>query len=184
MTHPPIVPENTRAPKTMRAAVLLALAAATAWASKTGDGFGEGYGWAESLEAGTALAAREGKPLMVVVSKSWCGACKALKPLFAASREIASEAPNVVMVSLADDEEPKGDKYAPAGASYIPRIMFYSPSGRLLPATAPNKDYAYYYSNPIDVWAQMRQAVEMSVHEGLAGVHRAADNADDARVEL
>lgn len=167
----------------MLAACLLAALAAVAAGSKTGDGFGDDLPWAATLDEGWARARAEDKPLMVVVSKSWCGACKALKPQVAASKEVASEAGNVVMVSLADDEEPSGDKYAPGGAGYIPRIMFYAPSGRLLPCSAPNKQYPYYYSSPIDIWAQMRQAVEMTVHERVAGVHHADDGAD-ARVEL
>ena len=52
------------------------------------NGWGEGINWEASLESGIVRASAEEKVVMVVISKSWCGACKALKPTFAASKEI------------------------------------------------------------------------------------------------
>ena len=67
------------------------------------------------LDSGLELAKTEEKPLMLVIHKSWCGACKNLKPKFAESTEIAELSRNFVMVNTLDDEEPKDDKYAPDG---------------------------------------------------------------------
>lgn len=84
------------------------------------NGFGNGYIWANSLEAGKQMARHHKKPVMVIIHKSWCTACKNLKPKFATSSEIQSLSKYFVMVNLVDDEEPDSALFAPDG-SYIPR---------------------------------------------------------------
>lgn len=84
------------------------------------NGFGNNYVWAGSLESGLQIAMHHNKPLMVIIHKSWCSACKNLKPKFASSREIQSLSKHFVMVNLVDEEEPKSASFAPDG-TYIPR---------------------------------------------------------------
>lgn len=84
------------------------------------NGFGKDYVWAGSLESGVQIATHHHKPLMVIIHKSWCKACKNLKPKFATSPEIQSLSQHFVMVNLVDDEEPESSSYAPDG-TYIPR---------------------------------------------------------------
>lgn len=84
------------------------------------NGFGNNYVWAGSLESGMKIAVHHKKPVMVIIHKSWCTACKNLKPKFANSSEIQALSQHFVMVNLLDDEEPKSNKFAPDG-TYIPR---------------------------------------------------------------
>lgn len=67
------------------------------------------------LESGLSQAKEQNKPLMIVIHKSWCGACKSLKPKFAESKEIAKLSQHFVMVNTQDDEEPTDPQYKPDG---------------------------------------------------------------------
>jgi protein-disulfide reductase (glutathione) len=72
---------------TLRMFLALVLFAAAAAAAPS-NGFGDGISWLTLDEAKTAAAAQN-KPIMLIIHKSWCGACKALKPKFSESAIIA-----------------------------------------------------------------------------------------------
>lgn len=155
-------------------ALLLALtfSLAASAAGRRGRGWGDHLPWAASLDDGWRQAKAEGKPLVAIIHKTWCGACKALKPRFAESAEITAAADGVVLVNLEDDEEPTGAaaaKYAPNGAGYIPRVLFFSPAGDELPLTSGNAQYAYYYASPDAIAANMRRAVALVSKAGGSG---------------
>ena len=76
-------------------------------------GFGDAIEW-KNLDEGLEAAKAENKLAMVVVHKSWCGACKRLGPSFAGESRIAEMADNFVMINVHDDEEPTDDKCAPS----------------------------------------------------------------------
>lgn len=78
---PPINPRFTavshRPPATMRpllATLLLGLLGSSL--ASTTTAFGSAYEWLPHRE-GVQLAMRTGKPIMYLVHKSWCGACRA-----------------------------------------------------------------------------------------------------------
>lgn len=119
---------------------------------------------------GLAQAKAEGKPLMLLIWKSWCGACKALRPRFAASAEVLAESGSVVAVNVVDDEEPQGTEYAPDGG-YIPRILFLRPDGTVMRdvTNAANPDkYSYFHSDPATIAGAMRTAAAKVASAALA----------------
>ena len=148
----------------MRASLLVlggAILIASGSASGAPDnGLGDAYSWVPFSEA-VALASEAHKPIMLVITKSWCGACKALKPQFAASAEIQALSEKFVMSNAADNDEPTGSQYTPDGG-YIPRILFLSPSGEVLSDVinaGGNPSYKYYYSSPSQISASMNAAL-------------------------
>lgn len=137
-------------------ALLAGLPASTAAPS---NGWNDDIEWVAVGDA-AGVAKDSGKPIMTVIHKSWCGACKALKPKFAASTEIAELSKQFVMVNAMDDDEPAGDEYKPDGG-YIPRILFSDSAGAVHPELheGPNAKYAYFYSDAAQIVAVMKSAL-------------------------
>uniref|UniRef100_A0AC34Q593 Thioredoxin domain-containing protein n=1 Tax=Panagrolaimus sp. JU765 TaxID=591449 RepID=A0AC34Q593_9BILA len=125
-------------------------------------GFGEDIEWV-SLDSALELSKEQNKPVFVLIHKTWCGACKALKQNFKTSnkrKEIVELSKKFIMVNLEDEEEPEDEKYAPDGA-YIPRLLFLDKNGD--PLEVDNKknypNNAYYFPQAVDVLKAMKKAL-------------------------
>ncbi len=141
---------------TLLVALLLSLLAPLSAAASEGWG---PYSWVPFNDA-FAVAKTQDKPVMLVIHKSWCGACKSLRPRFAESAAIKSESEHFVMVNVVDDEEPKGEQYSPDGG-YIPRVLFLDADGNVLSDVVNvggNDKYKYYYSDGDSIARSMAMA--------------------------
>lgn len=148
---------------TVRATIFLyAIALVAGEGAGLGNGFGNHVSWLPTLDAGVDAAQAENKPLMVIVHKSWCGACKALAPKFAGSDAIAELSDDFVMVNLVDDDEPSDASYKPDGG-YIPRILFVDPATGAVDASIINEEgnpqYKYFYTSAEQVESAMKAAL-------------------------
>jgi protein-disulfide reductase (glutathione) len=91
-------------------------------------GFGDEINWIPWTDA-ERLARELNKPIYLLIHKSWCRACKALKAAFADTstpsfRQFVEESKYFIMVNVEDNEEPEGDRFHPDGF-YFPRTLFY-----------------------------------------------------------
>lgn len=123
--------------------------------------FGTNLKWETNLEAGLQKIITRQKPGMIVIHKSWCGACRALKPKFESSKEIQNLSGGFVMISLADDNHPKDIKYMPDG-DYVPRILFLNPQGGLVTEIINedgSSEYKYFYSDPESIARSMKRVL-------------------------
>jgi len=132
------------------------LSAATDYAR----GWGKNIKWV-SLKEGQRLAREQNKPAMIVIHKTWCRACKALKPRFAASNEISKLSSDFVMINVEDDEEPKNAEFKPDGG-YIPRILFMDASGQVLPEQTNHNStqWKYFYGETQSILESMRRVLK------------------------
>lgn len=129
-------------------------------------GFNEDIAWVNSLPDALATVREEGRPAMVLIHNSACGACGKLKEVFTASDEadeIVGLSRGFVMVNLQNEEEPKAnDDYSPDG-SYIPRLFFVSKEGRVqydLKNARGTEGYDYFYYRGEDVVREMKRAAD------------------------
>ncbi|CAG9534626.1 unnamed protein product [Cercopithifilaria johnstoni] len=127
-------------------------------------GFGEDIDWVKWEDA-VELAMEVNKPIFLLIHKSWCHACKALKKTFQQSnarKAFKTLSKYFIMVNTEDDEEPYEEEYRPDG-KYIPRVLFLDKNGDLLSQfknkKAEYKNYAYYYSSPADVLNSMKDVM-------------------------
>lgn len=98
---------------------------------------------------------------MLIIHKTWCGACKSLKGQFAKDNHVAKLSSDFVMVNLEDDEEPSEPEYRPDGG-YVPRIFFMNPSGQVDPTvynSDGNDSYKYFYYDTSHILGAMKRAL-------------------------
>ncbi|XP_031556317.1 thioredoxin domain-containing protein 12-like [Actinia tenebrosa] len=127
-------------------------------------GWGDDIKW-KTFEEGKEEAKTSHRPMMMVIHKTWCGACKALKPKFAASKEIAELSKKFVMVNIQDDEEPKDPQFQQDGG-YIPRIFFLDSFGQVqkdIINDGGNPSYKYFYGNANSIVNSMNSALDKMI---------------------
>ncbi|RUS78972.1 hypothetical protein EGW08_013274 [Elysia chlorotica] len=135
--------------------------------------WGKNIHWV-SFKEGQRIAREQKKPAMVVIHKSWCRACKALRPRFANSPEIEAMSNDFIMINVEDDDEPRGSEYKPDGA-YIPRILFLGPDGQVLNHVFNQKGnsmYKFYYSDAFSIVESMKQVLRLTSGSGRSPVFK------------
>jgi len=132
-------------------------------------GWGEDIKW-KTLEAGKSEAEENWRPMMVVLHWMSCAGCGWMKREFTASDRIRELSENFVMVNLLPEEIPRlankkpDPTYAPDGY-YVPRILFFSPEGKLLPQIkgwhGSTTRFQYTYPQAIDIIGSMQKVSNM-----------------------
>eukprot|EP00343_Euplotes_focardii_P011294 CAMPEP_0205831152 /NCGR_PEP_ID=MMETSP0206-20130828/43226_1 /ASSEMBLY_ACC=CAM_ASM_000279 /TAXON_ID=36767 /ORGANISM="Euplotes focardii, Strain TN1" /LENGTH=149 /DNA_ID=CAMNT_0053135507 /DNA_START=22 /DNA_END=468 /DNA_ORIENTATION=+ len=123
------------------------------------NGFNDAINW-RTWDEGHEEAKASGKPIMLIIHKTWCGACKRLKPEFSSSKDIWELSSKFVMINVEDDDEPTGEQYTPDGG-YIPRILFLGSDGEVrsdLFNEGGNPKYKYYYTSAGQIVSAMEGA--------------------------
>ena len=120
-----------------------------------------GIAW-KSYADGLALAAKEKKPICLVVFTEWCPHCKNYAAVFH-DPLVGERAKQFVMIHVDKDQQPDvSKKYQPDG-EYIPRTYFLKSDGTLDPdLKAPRDKFQYFYDekDPASVLAAMDAALK------------------------
>lgn len=140
-------------------AVLLAGCNAPHATSEPAASSGQAIAW-RSYADGLAQAKEDGRPLLVVISATWCPHCRNYKQVFQDPRVIEA-ARKFVMVQVDEDREPAVAARYTRDGSYVPRTYFLAPDGSLADVQAENPRYRYFYDerDPASILAGMSAAL-------------------------
>ncbi|KAH9523673.1 Thioredoxin domain-containing protein 12 [Bulinus truncatus] len=134
------------------------------------ESWGKNIKWVTFKEA-QKLAKEQNKPTMVLVTKTWCRACKALRPKFASNQEIEKMSSEFIMVNLEDEDEPRNVDLQPDG-TYFPRILFLDSDGYLMKDIynrEGSSQYRYYYSDSNPIVENMKEVLRSAGQKGVKG---------------
>jgi len=152
----------------------------SAAASAPDNGLGgdiEWIAWADAKQ----VAREKGKPLMVIVHKSYCPACKSLKSWFSKSNRIQALSLQFVMVNIEADSARSGVGEVPeldVDGRYVPRVLFLLPEdGQVLTEvvndTNGNENYKYFYYDEQSLFNSMISVLQ---RKPVSKAAAAADN--------
>ncbi|XP_055885939.1 thioredoxin domain-containing protein 12-like isoform X2 [Biomphalaria glabrata] len=133
------------------------------------ESWGKNIKWVTMKEA-QKLAKEQNKPTMILVTKTWCRACKALRPKFASHPEIEKMSSEFIMVNMEDEDEVKNPDLQPDG-TYFPRILFLDQHGHLMKNIMYKKSgaYKYYYPDPKSIVDSMNEVLRAAGQKVIKG---------------
>jgi len=99
---------------------------------------------------------------MLLLHKSWCGACKKLKTEFQGSEEIVAMSKKFVMVNAEDNEDPHGSVTFQIDGSYIPRTYFLNPEGQILDVKSEHPKFKFFFGDAPSILGAMWAALSAS----------------------
>lgn len=154
------------------------------------DGWNANVKWVADWDTAVKQARDENKPLMLLIHRKWCGACKNLKPKFAASAEIAAKSYQAVMIQSADEAEFTEDLFSPDGG-YVPRILFFEVPAEGEPVfmdkiTQREDQYKYFHYDPSSIVKSMNDAFNIVRKPEIIEefVEKAEEASDEGKTEL
>ena len=125
------------------------------------NGFGDHISWKSWPEA-KAIATKTGKPIMVILHKESCPACRSFKQVFASSEDISNTSEQFVMVNAQFGQEPSEESKFNVDGKYVPRIIFLDSSLNVLKDVinkSGNPKYKYFHKGERSVIDAMKQAL-------------------------
>ena len=123
------------------------------------NGFGETVNWIEY----DAAIADTSRPTLVILHKSWCGACKSLKPKIAQSSDFEQLSAKFSMVNANEENSIHNLEHFNIDGSYIPRVFFLDPDGQVLSEMTNangNPNYKYYHYQVSTILESMKKVLQ------------------------
>jgi len=127
------------------------------------NGFGDDIEWKPWSEA-LDLAKETGKPILVLLHKTSCPACKSFKPVFAKSKEILELSSKFVMVNAKFGQDPSNEPKLAIDGKYVPRIIFMNSQGDVLEEVINKKGnpkYKYFHQTAQSVVDAMESVLKI-----------------------
>eukprot|EP01062_Namystynia_karyoxenos_P028829 TRINITY_DN21779_c0_g1_i1.p2 TRINITY_DN21779_c0_g1~~TRINITY_DN21779_c0_g1_i1.p2 ORF type:complete len:174 (+),score=72.76 TRINITY_DN21779_c0_g1_i1:75-524(+) len=104
-----------------------------------------------------AEAEEQGKPVMVLITQPWCGACKNLKRAVNSGSKVKKLLKDFVVVHAVGDS---GKNWQDAGHGYVPQTYFFNTKGDSLDVDGPNAQYKHFFGDEDSLANAMKSAAK------------------------
>jgi len=98
----------------------------------------------------------KGKPVMVLLTQSWCGACKGLKASINNGSKVSSAMKDFDVVHVEGDG---GKMWQEQGHGYVPQAYFFGSKGQPLHVEGPMAEYKHFFANDSALADGMKKAL-------------------------
>jgi len=113
-----------------------------------------------SPEEVRAKAVEANRPFMVLLTTSWCHACKDLIQSVNGGRE-TKDLLNAFVCLHAHGDKALQD-WQPKGEDYVPQVLFFDVDGTLMDVNSPSAEYKHFFSSDKDLGVGMAAALDAS----------------------
>ena len=98
------------------------------------------------------------KPVMVLLTQPWCGACKSLKASINAGDKVSSAMKEFDVIHVEGDG---GQMWQENGHGYVPQAYFFGSKGQPLHVEGPMMEYKHFFANESALADGMKTALAL-----------------------
>jgi thiol-disulfide isomerase/thioredoxin len=105
----------------------------------------------------TRAAAKTGKPFMVLLTTSWCDACKSLVDSINSFPDVKKMLPSFVVGHAHGDTGIM--RWQPRGQDYVPQVHFFGPDGKPLEVVSQNEQFKHFFGHATDISSALEKVL-------------------------
>eukprot|EP00936_MAST-01D_sp_MAST-1D-sp1_P000625 g625.t1 len=105
-----------------------------------------------------AKAAEAKKPLLVLITEEWCGACNNLKTQLNGGEKVKGKLDQFVVTHVSGDDS---TSWKEEGHGYVPQTYFFNADGSPMDVKGPMDEYAHFFGGEDALAEAMDKAIAL-----------------------